>query len=83
LVVLEAKAAGLAIIGSRLGGIAELIREPDDGMLVSPGDVETWVAAITTMIANRKLNRRAPAPTQIRTMRDVADDMATVYRSLC
>ena len=49
LVVLEAKAVGLPIIGSRLGGIAELVREPDDGLLVAPGEVKAWTHAILCM----------------------------------
>ena len=53
LVVLEAKAAGLPIIGSRLGGIAELVREPEDGVLVPPGDVTAWAQAISAMASNR------------------------------
>ena len=39
LVVLEAQAAGLFVLGSRRGGIAELVREDDSGELVEAGDV--------------------------------------------
>jgi glycosyltransferase involved in cell wall biosynthesis len=79
LVVLEAKAANLPVIGSRLGGIAELIREPEGGMLVPPGDVAAWADAIRRMTTNR-----ARSPTaDVRTMRDVANEMAALYRSLC
>ena len=83
MVVLEAKAAGLPVIGSRLGGIAELVREPHDGMLVSPGDIRAWTAAITMMIRGHKVKPAARAPAPIRTMHDVADDMAALYRSVC
>ena len=79
LVVLEAKSAGLPVIGSRLGGIAELVHEPEDGILVAPGDVAAWTRAIQTMIARR--GERKPA-TASRTMRDVAAEMAALYSSL-
>jgi glycosyltransferase involved in cell wall biosynthesis len=79
LVVLEAKAANLPVIGSRLGGIAELVREPEEGMLVPPGDVAAWVGAL-----RRMATKRARSPTvEVRTMRDVASEMAALYRSLC
>ena len=43
LVVLEAFAAGVPVIGSALGGIAEKVRNGVDGWLVSPHDsVEAW-----------------------------------------
>ncbi len=83
LVVLEAKAAGLPVIGSRLGGIAELVREPDDGMLVPPGDVTAWAAAITTMASNRAPRASAGERDRVRTMREAASDMAALYNSLC
>ena len=37
-VVIEAMAAGKPVIGSREGGIAELIREGETGFLIPPGD---------------------------------------------
>jgi glycosyltransferase involved in cell wall biosynthesis len=83
LVVLEAKAAGLPVIGSRLGGIAELVREPEDGILVPPGDVTAWTAAIKTMATNRPKRALVSESRNVRTMRDVARDMAALYNSLC
>jgi glycosyltransferase involved in cell wall biosynthesis len=83
LVVLEAKAAGLPIIGSRLGGIAELVREPEDGMLVPPGDVMAWARAIKAMVYNRPTQAVSPTAAKVRTMREVASDMAALYNSLC
>jgi glycosyltransferase involved in cell wall biosynthesis len=81
LVVLEAKACGVPVIGSRLGGIAELVSEPEDGELVAMGDVASWAEAIVRMAkrgtTNSKRNNRP-----VRTMRDAATDMAAVYRSL-
>jgi glycosyltransferase involved in cell wall biosynthesis len=40
LALLEAYAAGRPVIGSRIAGIPELIREDETGALVAPGDVE-------------------------------------------
>ena len=81
LVVLEAKAAGLPILGSRLGGIAELVREPEDGWLVAPDDVAAWTHAILRLVKAPR-SSLARAPTKVRSMRDVAIEMSGLYREL-
>ena len=83
LVVLEAKALGIPIIGSRLGGIAELVREPEDGVLVSPGDIPAWTNAILNMANSVQSKRLLQSASTVRTTRDAAADMATLYHDLC
>jgi len=83
LVVLEAKAAGLPVIGSRLGGIAEIVREPEDGMLVPAGNVAAWTRAISAMVSARPERALSSTAGKVRTMREVASDMAALYNSLC
>ena len=83
LVVLEAFAAGVPVIGSRLGGIAELIRDGIDGILVEAESLAAWTEGIQRLDEDRamleRLRRGVRPP---RTMADVADDMMTVYRRL-
>lgn len=81
LVVLEAKAAGLPVIGSRLGGIAEIVQEPEDGILVPAGDVTAWTRTIGAMVSNPRA-RAVTAASKVRTMREVASDMTALYNSL-
>ena len=82
LVVLEALAAGLFILGSRLGGIAEIMDEYGDGALVKAGDVAAWAKAIEEMIG-RKLQGQLPRRMRpVRSMATVASEMAELYRSL-
>jgi glycosyltransferase involved in cell wall biosynthesis len=83
LVVLEAKAVGLPIIGSRLGGIAELVREPDDGLLVAPGEVKAWTHAILCMASKFPVSKSRQNASEVRTMHDAAADMAALYREIC
>lgn len=44
--VLEAYAGGVGVVASAVGGIPEGVRDGESGLLVSPGDVSAWVAAL-------------------------------------
>jgi glycosyltransferase involved in cell wall biosynthesis len=77
LVALEAQAVGLYVLGSRLGGIAELVDETRDGQLVAAGDVPAWTAAIKALAESPPA--RASGPPRVRSMRDAASDMARLY----
>jgi len=79
LVVLEAQAAGLFVIGSRLGGIAELV-DDSSGLLLQPGNVEVWAEAIGELAAQRSLP--PVRPVDARSMSDVAADMGKIYQGL-
>lgn len=81
LVVLEAFAAGLPVIGSRLGGIAELVQHEVNGMLVEPGSITEWADAFRRLAADSALYDRLCANVQApRSIEAVADDMQVIYR---
>jgi glycosyltransferase involved in cell wall biosynthesis len=80
LVVLEAFAAGLPVIGSALGGIAEWIQHGINGLLVPPGDAKAWAETLqqwTDPALRRQLQAGVRPP---RSMAAVATDMLTVYQ---
>jgi glycosyltransferase involved in cell wall biosynthesis len=80
LVVYEAFAAGTPVIGSNLGGIAELVEHGKNGLLVEPASRSAWAAAFGRLVENPQLLtelRRGIGP--VRTMRDVASEMLPVY----
>jgi O-antigen/teichoic acid export membrane protein/glycosyltransferase involved in cell wall biosynthesis len=56
--VLEAMAAGLPVISTRVGGIPELIEDGVEGYLVAPGDVEALANRITRLIRDPSERRR-------------------------
>jgi glycosyltransferase involved in cell wall biosynthesis len=53
--VLEAMAAGKAVIASRVGGLAELVSDTVTGLLVAPRDVEGLANAIAKLAGDRTL----------------------------
>ena len=80
LVVLESFAAGTPVIGSNLGGIAELVRHQDDGLLVEPENVRAWADALRRCAEDRHLLARLRKNAQLpRNRVDVADETAQLY----
>lgn len=83
LVVLEAQAAGLFVLGSELGGIAELVRGDTSAELVEPGWTVKWADAISRLAERHAAEGGLPRRRRpVRTMATVAAEMATLYRSL-
>ena len=54
-VVTEAMSRGRPVIGSRLGGIVDIIEDEDSGLLVPPGDDAALAAAMRRLIDDRDL----------------------------
>ncbi|HEX5063658.1 MAG TPA: glycosyltransferase [Kofleriaceae bacterium] len=83
LTVLESFAAGTPVIGSNLGGIAELVSHDLDGWLVRHADVEAWTLALRRVATDRTLLNRLRAGVHApRSTTDVARDMVAVYESI-
>jgi glycosyltransferase involved in cell wall biosynthesis len=55
LVYLEALAAGTPVIGTDTGGASEVVREGDNGFLLSSGDVSGTAFAIRRLVANEEM----------------------------
>jgi glycosyltransferase involved in cell wall biosynthesis len=57
-VFLEAMAAGLPVIGTRVGGIPEIIEDGRNGLLVEAGDVPAMGKAIISIMGDQGLRER-------------------------
>src|SRR5581483_8552882 len=83
LVILEAFAARVPVLGANLGGIAESVRDGVDGFLVTPDSLQGWCQAIRrcaedpTLLARLRDGIRPP-----RGMDLVAQEMMTMYEQV-
>jgi len=81
--VLEAFAAGIPVVGTNLGSIAELVEHGVNGLLVEPGSAHAWAEALRRLsqdpdlIATLRSGIRPP-----RTMNDAAIELKAVYRQV-
>jgi glycosyltransferase involved in cell wall biosynthesis len=83
LVVYDAFDAGLAVVGSRRGGIAELVQEDRNGLLVDPANPSAWGTALARLCNEPGLLAALRAGVRpSRTMDEVAAEMLRVYRGL-
>ena len=81
MVVLEAFAAGIPVIGSRLGGIAGLVQDEVNGVLVEPFSVEAWTKAIRRLLKDKDMLERLKGKvTAPNSMEEVAREMVGIYK---
>ncbi len=80
LVALEAFAAGIPVIGPKLGGLQELVRHGVNGLLIEPPAIQGWVDAFRQCARDLELLPRLRSGIQPpRTMRTVAEEMGALY----
>ena len=82
--VQEALFHGCVAVGSRAGGIPELIEHEVNGLLVEPGDVSGLSAALDRLLGDEKLRERLRQQVRPSILRKgmTADAMAAGYRQL-
>ena len=81
MVILEAFAAGIPVIGSRLGGIAGLVQDEVNGVLVEPFSVEAWTKAIRRLLKDKDMLERLKGKvTAPNSMEEVAREMVGIYK---
>jgi glycosyltransferase involved in cell wall biosynthesis len=82
LVVLEAFAAGLPVLGSNAGGIAELVTDGVSGRLVEVGSTTAWARALRELGEQSLGGRWSWSVPRVRSSGEVAEEMLGIYRPL-
>jgi len=59
--VVEALAVGTPVIATRTGGVAEVVRDGENGLLVDPGDAPAFAAAVRRFLDDGDLRARLRA----------------------
>jgi colanic acid/amylovoran biosynthesis glycosyltransferase len=60
-VLMEAMAAGVPVVATRIAGIPELVRDEENGLLVPPGDPDAASRALRRLIEDADLRNRFAA----------------------
>jgi len=79
--MLEAMAAGLPLITTPVGGIPEVVRDGEHGILIEPGDVEALARSILALLGDEGLRARMGAANVEAVRRD--HDATAVAAKLC
>jgi phosphatidylinositol alpha-1,6-mannosyltransferase len=58
LVALEAAAAGLWVVASKVDGIPDAVVDGENGFLIEPGDTDTYVEVISSLLIDREKTAR-------------------------
>lgn len=80
-VAIEAHAVGTPVVGTRIGGLAELVTDGVDGRLVAPGDWHALAAVLREMADDSvgTIDRWRRAVPPARTMDEVTADYLALY----
>ena len=65
-VLVEAACRGRAVVGSRVGGIPDVVANDETGLLVPPGDARALAGALTRVLSDRAHAERMGAEARIR-----------------
>jgi glycosyltransferase involved in cell wall biosynthesis len=73
---LEAWCYGAPVVGARAGGVPDVIRDGEDGLLVPFGNLDALAAALSRLLADESLARRLGASGRARVLRELTWDAA-------
>jgi len=84
--LLEAMACGTAVVASRAGGIPEIVREGESGLLVRPGDASDLANALARLARDpperARLGRGARSRAMMFDIRQTVRELESVYTGL-
>jgi glycosyltransferase involved in cell wall biosynthesis len=56
--LIEALAAGVPVVATAVGGVPDVIRHDETGLLIPPGDAEAFASALDRLVADHELCQR-------------------------
>ena len=81
-VMFEALGCGLPFIGTKVGGVPEIITSEDYGIIVPPGDVEALAKAIERGLKKRWNKKKIVGYAQQFTGENIAKQIIKLYKSV-
>lgn len=86
-VILEAQAAGVPVVATKVGGVVEIIDDEKTGLLVLPKDPDAMSEAVQRLLNDRKLARQLALEAQNKiaqryTLEHMASQTLKVYQEL-
>jgi glycosyltransferase involved in cell wall biosynthesis len=83
LVIYSALAAGCPVIASDLGGMAEVVTDGENGLLVEPGKPEALAAELKRLTSDRQLLQKLAAGCRRpKSIEEYVAELLSVYRDL-
>jgi glycosyltransferase involved in cell wall biosynthesis len=83
-VVFEAISAGVPVIGARIGGIPDFVRDQENGLLFLPGDDQDLANKILAVASDRSLLKRLQSKAQpTKGMEQHVKELVTLYQTYC
>jgi glycosyltransferase involved in cell wall biosynthesis len=78
-VLMEALAARVPVVTTRIAGVAELVEDGVSGLLVSPGDVVALGAALARVLADPEARRRMGEAGRVRVVEEFASESEAAW----
>jgi glycosyltransferase involved in cell wall biosynthesis len=80
--VMEAMAAGLPVAATAAGGVPEIVEDGATGLLVPPGDIASFAAALQCLVRNPLRRRELGGAARAASARFDSSAMASAYSAL-
>ena len=82
--LVESLAVGTPVVATAVGGVPEIVRDGENGLLVPPGDVEAFAAAIRRALAERdRLAAAAPASVERFAPERIYGELESILEAVC